>query len=486
MGQKIKKIQMKSTVKYIMALLVTGTLFSSCKKTIDLDPTHTINGDDFFKTIDEYDYVLTGTYQRLKLNGLYSGVNGGSIYLSAADIAADNFYNGPDNLGNSNSLFRWNYTADNNPVQGGWDDAYRVIQHTNLCLRGIDRFVATDGQKVNRIEGQARALRAFMHFELLRWWATDYDRNSTALGVPYVDKFDVEQMPSRPTVKQTYDRIEADLKTAISMLSNTDRPIQSPTSTAGAARAYIDPLVCRAMLARMYLYANQLDSAIKYSTLVINARPLASPDDFMEIWHDASTAEVIWSIKYQTSEPALAREIYQTAGDLISWQPVDDLLNLYDFGDIRFDAYWADVNGNIVLGKYSAKTTSLANPDGVTDFKILRTGEMYLIRSEAYARKTGFGTQALADLNALRSARDAATGTETGAGLLAAIQTERRKELVMEGHRFFDLKRTVRTVSRTQDCDPYCTLAPANRAWAFPVPQPEMLANRNMVQNPGY
>jgi hypothetical protein len=206
----------------------------------------------------------------------------------------------------------------------------------------------------------------------------------------------------------------------------------------------------------------------------------------MDIWHDASTAEVIWSIKYQTSEAALAREVYQTAGDKTSWIPVDDLLNLYGLTDIRFDAYWADVNGSIVLGKYSSKTTAMANPDGVTDFKILRTGEMYLIRAEAYARKAGSGALGLADLNALRAARGAGTGGETGAALLNAIQTERRKELVMEGHRFFDLKRTVRAVSRTQECGSYCTLAPTNRAWALPVPQPEMLANHNMVQNPGY
>ncbi|MEI9909717.1 MAG: RagB/SusD family nutrient uptake outer membrane protein [Bacteroidota bacterium] len=328
---------MKSTVKYIMTLFIGAALFSSCKKTIDLDPTHTINGQDFFKTIDEYDYVLTGTYQRLKLNGLYSGVNGGSIFLSAVDIAGDNFYNGPDNLGSLNTAFRWNYTADNNSVQAAWDNAYQVIQHTNLSVRGIDRFAATDGLKVNRIEGQARALRAFMHFELLRWWATNYDRNSTALGIPYVDKFDIEQMPARPTVKETYDKIEADLKTAHAMLSNTDKPVQSATSTAGSARAYIDTLVCDAMLARMYLYANELDSAIKYSTRVINARPLASPDVFPSIWQDASTAEVVWSIKYQSSEAPLAREVYQTAGNLISWQPVDDLLGLYDPGDVRGD-----------------------------------------------------------------------------------------------------------------------------------------------------
>src|SRR5262245_19519170 len=117
---------MKSTLKYIAGLFIAGALFSSCQKKIELDPTHTIDGDNFFNTVDEYDYVLTGDYQRLKQNSMYGGTNGGSIYLCAADIAADNFYNGPENLGNLNTAFRWNYTADAFQVQGGWDAAYVV------------------------------------------------------------------------------------------------------------------------------------------------------------------------------------------------------------------------------------------------------------------------------------------------------------------------------------------------------------------------
>src|SRR5439155_19253727 len=124
-------------------------------------------------------------------------------------------------------------------------------------------------------EGQARALRAFMHFEIFRWWAVDYDRASTNLGIAYVDNFDVEQMPSRLTVKGSYDKMEADFKTAKSRWSNTDKAIQSVTGTAGSSRPYIDSLVVDAMLARMYLYAKQWDSAAKYATYVINTRRLA-------------------------------------------------------------------------------------------------------------------------------------------------------------------------------------------------------------------
>lgn len=469
---------------FLVPLLAIG-VFASCKKVVDLKPTHTIDGDKYFNEVSDYEFALNAAYDRLKQNSMYAGVNGGSIFLCAVDVAGDNFYGGPANLGAMNPYFRWNYTADEASVQGGWDAAYNVIQQANVTLRGLGRFRATDPQVVNRIEGQARALRAYMHFELMRWWVDDYARNSQEPGIPYVDTFDVERMPARGTVKQTYDAMEADLKMARALLSDIDEPIQSISSPAATNRAYIDSLVCDAMLARMYLYAGVADSAIKYSSIVIAARPLANAAEFPLIWQDGSTREVVWSIKFQAGDEALAREIYQPAGDQLSWRPVTALLNLYDPADLRASAYWVNRNGRMVLNKYFAKTTSGANPDGVADFKIFRTAEMYLIRAEALA-STGQDAPALTDLNTLRSARNAATGSETGAALLSAIATERRKELVVEGHRFFDLKRTTRAIARTQNCSSFCSLGSGSRAWNLPVPQTEMIANDNMEQNPGY
>lgn len=481
---------MKKNINSSIIAVLCILLITSCKKSVDLDPAYTINGDEFFTKADDYDFVLTGAYQRLKQNGLYSGTNGGSVFLSSVDLAADNFFSGPNNLGNLNTIFRWNYTADGAVPQGGWEDAYRVIQQANLAVRGIERFRVTDALKVNRIEGQARALRAFMHFELFRWWAPFYDRSATNLGIAYADTFNVEQKPARLTTQQTYDKIESDLKIAKTFLSNTDRAIQSVTLVGGNARPYIDTLVVNAMLARMYLYSKQWDSAVKYTTLVINARRLATAAEFPGIWQDATTREVIWSIDYQAGNASLLREIYKPEGntpakDEVSWRPVTALLNLYAPADVRTAAYFTSRNGLTVPNKYFAKSSATANPDGVANFKVFRTAEMYLIRAEAYAMKN-MESQALADLNSLRSARGAVTGTETGTTLMTAIQTERRKELFVEGHRFFDLKRTVRVINRTQNCTNYCTLASDARAWALPVPQTEIIANPNMIQNPGY
>jgi len=482
---------MKNISKYIIAFVVVAIVFGACAKKVDLNPTYTVNGDASFKTIEDYQAALIGAYSALKASDYYG--NGGlepSAYVTLPDMLSDNFYETSESLANFTTLQRWSYTADNSNIENIWLAAYQIVQQANLTLRNIDNLAKENQGAVNRIKGQALALRAHVHFDILRWFGEDFDRNSTKLGIPYVETFDIEQKPSRLTVKATLDKIETDLKTAKTLLSNTDEPIQSISSTAGTNRAYVDSLVVDAMLARMYNYSGVSDSVIKYSTYVINARPLASASNFPLIWQDATTSEVIWSVKFESGNAAIGSDIYYVVGNRASYRPTTNLLSLYDaVNDIRYPSYFQlrarGSSSRLVLSKYLAKQPYLSKPDGITDFKVYRTGEMYLIRAEAYARK-GNDVAALADLNTLRAARSAAPGAETGSALIDAIFTERRKELVAEGQRFFDLKRTTRTVNRTTNCTNFCTLLPNAREWAFPIPQKEITANPNIMQNTGY
>ena len=342
-------------------------------------------------------------------------------------------------------------------------------------------------------EAQALAIRALAHFDMMRYFVDNYDRNSTVPGVPYMTIFDYEQKPARGTVKDDYDHIVQDLQTAKSLMSSMDHTINS-----GSSRAYIDANAVNAILARIYLYSNQLDSAIKYATLAINARPLATRTAFPDIWTDASTAEVFWSCIFEAGQGAPGSNVYFPTTNRSEYRPNPTLVASYDAAnDVRYISYFKIINtGNppnpnnpsrLVLSKYLAKAAQLGKPDGVVNFKAFRTGEMYLIRAEASARK-GDEVTALADLNTLRAARinGYVPVVLTGTALTDAIEQERRKELICEGHRFFDLKRTTRVVSRA-NCASFCTLAPSNRAWTWPIPQPEIDANANILpQNPGY
>jgi starch-binding outer membrane protein, SusD/RagB family len=487
---------MRNKLKYVSSFIIVAVVLACCAKKVDLNPTYTVNGDASFNTVDDYQAALLGAYARLK-SADYYGTGGlePDGYVTLPDMLSDNLFETTESLANFTTLQRWAYTADNTNIENIWLAGYQVIQQANLVMRNIDKLAAANPGAVNRIKGQAIALRAHAHFDLLRWFGEDYNRNSTKLGVPYIEVYDIEQKPARLTVKQTLDKIEGDLKTAKALLSNTDQPIQSLTSTAGTARPYIDTLVVDAMLARMYNYSAVSDSAIKYASIAINARPLASAASFPLIWQDASTAEVIWSVKFESINSSIGASVFYSVGNRASYRPTTNLLNLYDqVNDVRYASYFRNLlrgtsrtttPARLVVIKYDAKQASVSKPDGIVDFKAFRTGEMYLIRAEAYALK-GNNVSALADLNALRTARGTAVGVETGAALMTAIFTERRKELVAEGHRFFDLKRTTRTINRTTNCTNFCTLPSTAREWAFPIPQKEIDANPGIIQNPGY
>ncbi len=481
---------------WVLALL---PVLVSCKKAIDLEPTHNVDGSNFFTKIEDYELSLTGVYTRLQQDSYYgNGNNGSGPFVGLPDMMSDNLFESAESLANYQNFSRWNYVADDPFVQDIWEDGYRVVQQANITLRGLDNFASTNAGAVNRIKAQSLALRAMAHFDLLRCFGEQFDRNSTARGIAYVEKFDVEQKPARLTVKQTYDKIEADLKTAKNLMLSMDKAIQG-TGTAGTDRAYVDDMVVNGVLARMYLYANELDSAVKYSTLCINARPLASRTVFPNIWLDASTTEVIWSVKFESLNAGIGDLMFYPVSNRASYRPTTNLLGLYDaVNDVRYNSYYRNLlrganrttaPARIVLIKYDAKQANLSKPDGIVNFKALRTGEMYLIRAEAYARLGGANEAlGLADLNTLRAARIAGYADEvlTGPALIQAIATERRKELAGEGHRFFDLKRTTRTISRTTNCTNFCTLSPGAREWAMPIPQSEILANEAAEQNDGY
>ncbi|MDB5202379.1 MAG: RagB/SusD family nutrient uptake outer membrane protein [Ferruginibacter sp.] len=464
----------------------------SCKKTIDLNPTHTLDGDVAFKQISDYEAALTGAYSRLLSVNYYGSSNGSNAFATLSDMMTDNLFESGESLGNYQSFSHWTYTADEPNIEATWLAAYRVIQQANLTLRNIDALSADAPGAVNRIKAQALALSGFVHFDILRYWGEGSQRNSTLKGIPYSSSFDIEQKPARLSVKASYDAIINDLMQAKLLMQNMDKPIQSATSTASTARGYVDEIATNAMLARIYNYAAEPDSAIKYASLAIAARPLASRTNFPLVWQDASTADVIWSVKFTPLNSGTGDNVYYATGNRASYRPATNLLSLYDVSnDIRYTSFFQvrprGSSSRLVLTKYLAKQSQLATPDGITDFKVLRTGEMYLIRAEAYANK-GLDGLALADLNSLRAARinGFIAGTETGAALVTAIFNERRKELVAEGHRWFDLKRTTRVVNRTTNCSVFCTLGSTAREWAWPIPQSEILANKNIEQTTGY
>jgi len=325
------------------------------------------------------------------------------------------------------------------------------------------------------------ALRAYLHFELLRAYASSYQTG--ALGVPYM-KVSVIGYPARDNFEAVVSNIKADLTEAKTL-----------TSTAFTDKTRITRLAIAAMQARLALYEKNWADAITYSTEVITAVPLATKAQFPGIWTDANDNEVIWKLKrVGTTDSRVGDFFFRQTGGIVLYAPALKLINTFDRVNdirypayIRFDATRTGTKSPYLVNKYIGGTSTAP---GLTDIKLFRTAEMYLIRAEAQAESNG---DAAGDLNTLRNARingyTNATFTDK-ASLIDAIYTERYKELAFEGHRFYDLKRRNLPVQRlaadATNASGAVTLLPTQAQYAFPIPAQEVLINKNTVQNPNY
>ncbi len=473
----------------IMSISLVLSLGAACDA-IDLQPTHVQDVKDAFKSMNDVDTHLNGVYSYFR--GYYA------TFGTLGDIMSDDLAETPESLGGLRSVSDWNYVANDGTVFTAWSIPYQIINDANLVLGNVDRFDETADGQAARIKGQALAIRALAHFELLKYFAIEYERNSTALGVPLKLTFDPRATPSRNTVEEVYDQIYDDLTEAKALLSG---PLDESINSADS-RNKIDEIGVDAIMARVALYAKDYATAIDAASSVIDESDLAlaEPNEFASIWSkDRVANEVIWSVAYLPGQGQVAANVFFVPNDRIEFNASLELLGLYDPAtDIRYEAYFSDEietenidrAGELIPIKYLGRDAS--KPDGVVNFKVFRVAEMYLIRAEAYAYSSQDGN-AMDDLNTLRDARISGYVDQnlTGIALKQAIEDERRKELFLEGHRWFDLHRAEKGINRGSDCAApatACELPASSHRWVWPIPQAELNGNPGIrdQQNPNY
>lgn len=498
----IKKNEMKhiiySDIRKFLLFYFAITLFYSCSTDLEISPTHQISAELAFQDIDDVEAALASVYSGMRSSGYY-----GRNLSVLPDMMTDNLKESTESIAENRSVTDWLYISNDGILASTWNASYSIISDANIVLEQLERFENAENVKqANKIKGQALAVRGLVHFDLLRSYADQYERNSSELGVALATVSGLKDpfnQPARATVKECYDQIFKDLESALNLLNNVNSPVNTPKE-----RNKIDAIGVQAILARVCLYSKSYDNAIKYASEVIKAKPLADDFDFPFMWEDNGVEEVAWSLFFGNGEGGrLAAPVFSQGTNRSQFDMAPDVVNLFGLNeterkkDIRYTSYVTPElpnasnqprKGRHIATKYNKKSSSTV-ADGIVNFKAFRTGEMYLIRAESYFY-TNNENAALQDLNKLRSTRipGVNAGNESGDLLNIAIQTERRKELWLEGHRWFDLKRTDRTLKRN-NCTPpatACELEKSSTKWNFPIPLSEMQANKNMKQNNGY
>ncbi|PST81699.1 RagB/SusD family nutrient uptake outer membrane protein [Pedobacter yulinensis] len=443
----------------------------SCNK-LEIKPTDIIDPERGFRNLNDVNMGLIGVYALVD-NSLMT-IN--STVSDEATFPVEN------TVGNSDA-FRWLYNASSGSVTSLYYTYYRAIDRSNRALAGLSALTVNPAETAtaNRYRGELLALRAFLHFELLRAYASAYQPG--AMGVPYMLESKIDY-PERNSFESVVTLAKADLAAAKLLLPATQTD-----------KTRMSRLAVTAIQARLALYEKNWNDAITYASEAIAALPLATKAQFPGLWTDANDSEVIWKMKRVGTTDSRAGDFYyRQIGDIVLYAPAFKLINTFDAAsDLRYPAYIlfdagrAGVKSKYLVKKYIGGT---ASAPGLTDIKMFRTGEMYLIRAEARAEAGG---DAAGDLNTLRAARinnyvNASFPDKNS--LIEAIYLERYKELAFEGHRFFDLRRRNLPVERlaadAANASGAVLLQTTQAQYALPIPLQETQINKNTKQNPNY
>lgn len=460
---------------FSVTLQITG-----CSKLVEVSPPDTsITSSVVYTNNASAAAVLTGIYdQMMSSASLMSGGNQSISYLSglSSDELANHHNSAPYSLFYANSLSATSFTQF-------WNEIYRQIYVTNAALQGLASSTAISAGLKQQLMGEASFMRGFLYFYATNLFGavplaitTDYQTNNTL---------------SRSARSLVYQQIISDLKNAQNQLSDT---YLDPTNAVTSNRIRPNKWAATALLARVYLYAGDWDSAEAQASAVINSGTyslLSNPDSTFL----ANSQEAIWQMEpvfpgYNTFDGYyfVLTSAPGTGHSYVSLSP--SLLAAFEPGDLRFSdwvgKFTSGANTYYYANKYKVGTLNVSNP--VSEYlMVLRFSEQYLIRAEARAQQ-GDLTEAATDLNMIRNRAKLPNTTATSqTDLLAAILHERQVELFTEwGHRWLDLIRTQNadnimpaiTSSKGGSWNPNDTL--------YPIPQSEITANPKLLQNPGY
>lgn len=465
---------MKKSIIYIITLAV---LAMSCMSEVEnIKPVDFLDAGSVYETVDDLEVGMSGVYDTYNANNI---INHSSIF-------GDDTRVGADNGGQGITLHNWIVDPGSNS-QGIWQNLYQVVNRANRVLEASETILPpTEADEVTRfnvVKGEALAWRAFAHLQLMAHYSASFDAD--ALSIPYVKTVIVLEQPNRNTFSEVAAEIKADLTEAAALLPGAGNVSRLNTDVVDAMRA------------RLALYEGDYTTAQSLAEGLVAKYPLADQAGITATFQDTGDDEVIFKLTKTINDGRVGAVWYFTATGGAFFEMSRGFFESMDQSDVRFGInvdtdLTDDAEDLLLIGKYLGK-------DGVqflNDIKMFRSAEMQLIAAEARAQN-GDLPGAAAAVDALRDLRfgadQAAPNYTSLQEAINGIMAERRVELVYEGHRFIDMKRTRATTGNSlnrdgRDCGggTPCDLDLADRRWAVAIPLAEMNANSNMVQNPGY
>ena len=486
---------MKTIASYIIIGTMAFTAVSCSDGWLDVEPTTAVETDKSINILSDVDVMLNGIYTTMQHAYAYSGR---LVYYG--DACGDDMmaYSSTKRTGN---YYTFNFTKDTAPSTF-WSYPYEMIGLCNIILEKIDNVDTKEEDLRDYYKGQALALRGMLLFDLTKFYGYPYKKdNGASLGVPVVvSPLDKEAKPKRNTVAECYAQVIADLKAAVAAMDNDE----------GKAfhKGHISLFGVQTLLSRVYLYHGDDAEALAMAEKAIKGAEAKG----YKLWTNAEYATAWANDASNGTKGEVLFEIVNTTDDSPGKESLGRLHSPRGYKDICLtSSFYALLNEDpadvrLQLLEYSSKRAFVKKyqpQDGedIVDANIplIRLSEAYLNAAEA-AVKTGDNVSAAKYLNAIVSRANPDNSVDGSTVSLSRVMTERRKELVGEGHRFFDALRDggsvdrhdVKGQSKISSTKHYITKAEKMKfSWDYykcvlAIPKAEMDANGNMVQNPVY
>ncbi|MEN8887048.1 MAG: RagB/SusD family nutrient uptake outer membrane protein, partial [Winogradskyella sp.] len=479
-------------IKYVCIVLI---IMASCSDDFIDVQSNNENSEDYFNSEEDYQQALIAAYDMLQ-----------SSYLNVmlGEIASDNTLAGGENANDVVGIQEVDdmvHTSINEQVRNIWQWMYAGVNRANYILEFQNK---TDFPGKEGVLAQARFLRAYYNFELVKWFGDvpfAIDRR-----LQFGDQFSIARTPKA----EIYALMEQDLIFAAANLPY----VQSQTGriTKGAAEA---------LLGKVYLYQDKfVEAGVVLENLIDNG-PHDLLTDYSTMFENdnENNIESVFEVQYtdlegagfgclQCSEGNVAvgfNGIRNYNGPLFESGfsfnvPTQEVVDEFEAGDNRLETAILDIEawaadtgatfgtGNEHTGYFNRKyisrqgdlNTGDANLTNPNNYRAIRFADVLLMAAEALNRGGISDSRAEMYLNRVRERAFGNSDNNvsaSGAALTNAIYHERRVELVGEGHHFFDLVRTGRAAAEIDGFQ-------SGKHELFPIPLIEIqLAGNQWAQN---
>lgn len=439
-------------LRYLMLAIIS--LNYSCADFLNVNPAGEIVNDELFKNEEGFEDALYGVYSTLGKAELY----GEHLSFNLTDVAAQYFYNSwEQNYTRKIQVYNYKHQDSRRVLDTVWISMYRNISYANNVLDNLKLKEPNSMRYYNLYKGEALGLRAFMHFELLRYYSESIINNPNAIGVPYRESYTFNIYKFEP-IANTYEKIIRDLTEAESLLETSDKYFDGVGVNDGGfvkdRAIHMNIHAVQAILARVYWTKGMLKEAADYAMKVINSGvyKLEEMTDIESMVQGViSNKEGIFGIYSKTTFEEKTRQLmYYSSSALFPKPEYQDIYEYeYEGMDYRRDKWFKELSdfgaGGLrclkIMDWFAIKQISrpIAKVRGIN---MVRLPEMYYIVSEFYLGSNDI-PNAHKYIDAVLVSRGL-TPYSKREGMTLSINKlngERRKEYIAEGQYFHVMKK---------------------------------------------